>query len=645
MKRVLTLLLAFLSTFSVWGQNAPPDSTQTNPRLLNMVVVTATRTPKLLTDAPVVTRVITEQDIRNADVPTLQELLQTELPGIEFTYSMNQQVSLNMQGFGGSSVLFLVDGERLAGETLDNIDYSRLNLDAVQRVEIIKGAASSLYGSNAVGGVVNIVTRTSDKPWSLRLGSRTSSLKDRQHYGSFGVKRQRWNSLTDLHYTDAAAVHLSDTGDLRTIFANSSFNASEKLHVKLSDKISVTGRAGYFFRQREKSEEANDRYRDFSAGLKGNLKFGQSSDLLISYAFDQYDKSDYSIASHLDVRNYSNVQHTLRTLYNHSVKSSSDTTVFLGTLTLGGDFMRDYLMSYQFTDGNHIQYTADACAQWDWLPTSRLNIVAVLRYDFYSEASRSHLSPKVNLMYKLPRVNLRVGYANGFRAPTLKEMFMNFDMANIFTIYGNPDLQPEVSDNFNASFEWIHNQYNLTCMAFHNHVKNRITTFWRQEKNGMLYSNMSPVSISGLDLSLAIHWNNGLGLRLSYIFTHERTEADGMRSSSTRPHTATLHIDYSRNWRLGRTTLALNGRVLSAVTCDEYTSYSDLSQFEEITYPGYTMWRLSLRHTFSRGVCLTATIDNLFNYRPDYYYNNSPATVGRTVALGLSFDVDKCFSN
>ena len=125
-----------------------------NPMTIDQVVVTGTRTPKTLMEVPIVTRVISGPDISRSDATNIQDLLITELPGIEFSYSMDQQVNVNLQGFGGSSVLFLIDGERIAGETLDNIDYNRLNLDNIERIEIVKGGASSLYGSNAVGGVL-----------------------------------------------------------------------------------------------------------------------------------------------------------------------------------------------------------------------------------------------------------------------------------------------------------------------------------------------------------------------------------------------------------------------------------------------------------------------------------------------------------
>ncbi len=632
----MALLVSLLAATMASAQTElHPDSIRIDPRLLDMVVITATRTPKLIMDVPVVTRVITEHDMQTADATTIQDLLEVELPGIEFTYSMNQQVNLNMQGFGGNSVLFLVDGERLAGETLDNVDYSRLGLDGVGRIEIVKGAASSLYGSNAVGGVVNLISRTSTEPWTLNLGTRWGSFGDRRHTASLSFNAGRMNSLTNLQLTHADAIHLSDSSDMMNIYASRTVSAKERLIFRASDRLKLTARAGYFFRERESSSVAYDRYRDFAGGLKADYRFGDRSDLMVSYAFDQYDKSDYTLASHLDVRDYSNVQHTLRSLYNLAFSQ-------VGTLTVGGDLMRDYLMTYQFDDGgSHTQYTADAFAQWDWEITSRMSLVAALRYDYYSEAAASHLAPKLNFMYKLPQVTLRAGYANGFRAPTLKEMYMRFDMASIFWIYGNPNLRPEVSDNLNLSAEWSKGQYSATVMGFYNHVQNRITTLWNQALGGMVYTNMAPVSIAGADLSLAARWDCGLGARLSYIYTHESLDKDGMRSSTTRPNTATLRLDYRRSWRWGESTLALNGRLLSAVTCDEYASLSDPSQVEERTYPGYTLWRLTLCHRFKRGITLTATIDNLFDYQPEYYYSNSPATPGRTFAAGLSIDIEK----
>ena len=632
----MALLVSLLAATMASAQTElHPDSIRIDPRLLDMVVITATRTPKLIMDVPVVTRVITEHDMQTADATTIQDLLEVELPGIEFTYSMNQQVNLNMQGFGGNSVLFLVDGERLAGETLDNVDYSRLGLDGVGRIEIVKGAASSLYGSNAVGGVVNLISRTSTEPWTLNLGTRWGSFGDRRHTASLSFNAGRMNSLTNLQLTHADAIHLSDSSDMMNIYASRTVSAKERLIFRASDRLKLTARAGYFFRERESSSVAYDRYRDFAGGLKADYRFGDRSDLMVSYAFDQYDKSDYTLASHLDVRDYSNVQHTLRSLYNLAFSQ-------VGTLTVGGDLMRDYLMTYQFDDGgSHTQYTADAFAQWDWEITSRMSLVAALRYDYYSEAAASHLAPKLNFMYKLPQVTLRAGYANGFRAPTLKEMYMRFDMASIFWIYGNPDLKPEMSDNLNLSAEWSKGAYSATLMGFYNHVQNRITTLWNQALGGMVYDNMAPVAIAGADLSFSARWDCGLGARLSYIFTHESLDAAGMRSSSTRPHTATLRLDYRHSWRWGESTLALNGRLLSAVTCDEYVSLSDLSQVEERTYPGYTLWRLTLCHQFKRGITLTATLDNLFDYRPSYYYSNSPATPGRTFAAGLSVDIEK----
>lgn len=161
-----------------------PDATA-----LDQVVVTATRTPKALKDAPVVTRLITANDIKIADATNVQDLLTEQMPGLEFGYAMNQETSLNMNGFGGNAVLFLVDGERLAGETMDNVDYNRLNLDNVGRIEIVKGAASALYGANAVAGVINIISRENSEPWTANVNTRYNNFnKEWRHGGSFSFR-------------------------------------------------------------------------------------------------------------------------------------------------------------------------------------------------------------------------------------------------------------------------------------------------------------------------------------------------------------------------------------------------------------------------------------------------------------------------
>lgn len=611
--------------------------------MLDRVVVTGTRTPRALKDVPIITRVITDADIKTVDATNVGELLQTELPGIEFSYSMNQQTSLNMSGFGGNAVLFLVDGERLAGETLDNVDYSRLNMDNVKSIEIVKGAASSLYGSNAIGGVVNILSRKAEEPWSVNLNGRYGAHNEQRYGGSIGFNKGRFNSMTNVQYTSIDAIDLtrgtgSDTmGDYSKIYANKTLNVKERLIFTAAENLKFTARAGYFFRERDPEGSSKDRYRSFTGGLKGNYDITERDNLELSYAFDQYDKSDCLTITDKDVRDYSNVQHTLRTLYNHTFARKH-------TLTLGGDYMRDYLMSYQFEDnGSYIQHNADAFAQFDWNPHKKVNVIASVRFDYFSAAKLFHTSPKIGLMYKMKDFSLRGSYAGGFRAPTLKEMYMNFYMGNIFMIYGNPDLKAETSHNFSLSGEYNRRRHNITVTGFYNIVDNRITTAWNKAKEGMIYTNMSRLQVAGIDATATGKYRFGLSWRVSYAYTYEHIKKGEPLLSSTRPHTATARISYDKNWRNYGFSFSLSGRYLSKVTADVYTSTTSYEETEKQTCPGYTIWKLSLIQHIWRGINVNLAVDNLFNYRPEYYYSNSPSTTGTACYAGITLDLEQMF--
>ena len=605
---------------------------------LEAVVVTGTRTPRLLKDSPILTRVITSADIKRVDALDVGDLLEAELPGIEFSYAMDQQVTLNMQGFGGNSVLFLVDGERIAGETLDNIDYSRLNLDNVERVEIIKGAASSLYGSNAVGGVVNIITSGATEPWSVNVNARYGAHNERRYGGSAGFVAGKFNSMTNVQYTAVDSYKMKNEGDYNAFYGGFNYSVKERLQYEPVEGLKFTARAGYFFRERDMQADTKDRYRDFSGGLKGEWDINDENRVELSYSYDQYDKSDYLLFNDSDVRDYSNVQHVLRGIYTYSFFPGGH------TLIVGGDYMRDYLMSYQFEgNGHYIQHTADVFTQIECNLDDRWHLTGGLRFDYFSQKKLSHFSPKLSLMYRIGGWSFRGSYSGGFRAPTLKEMYMSFDMAGIFMIYGNPDLAPESSENLSLSAEYSWKYLNVSLSGFYNWVDNRITTVWNDALGGMQYMNMSSLQVRGLDFSVSTRLPFGLGARLSYTYTDEAIKAGEPLLSQTRPHSATLKVEYGKSWKNYGFNIALSGRVLSAVTTDVYTSATDYEDTETVTYPGYTMWKLVFSQDIWRGIDLNVIVDNLFNYVPDYYYSSSPATTGITAAVGLSVDIEKFF--
>ena len=105
----------------------------------------------------------------------------------------------------------------------------------------------------------------------------------------------------------------------------------------------------------------------------------------------------------------------------------------------------------------------------------------------------------------------------------------------------------------------------------------------------------------------------------------------------------TFRISYGKEWEKYGFSVLLSGRVLSSVTCEEYTSMTSFDETHEVTYPAYTIWKFGFNQTVMKGLHINFVLDNLFNYVPDYYYNNSPVTTGITFSVGLSIEVDKFF--
>lgn len=612
---------------------------------LDAVTVTGTRTPKALANTPVVTRVITADEIQKIDATNIRDVLVTELPGLEFTYSMDQQVSLTMQGMGGMSLLFLVDGERLAGETLDNIDFLRLNTDDIERIEIVKGAASALYGSNSVGAVINIITRKATEPWSVNLNTRFGTrYNEQRHGGTVGLRQGRWNSLTNVQTNSMDSYRLkgAEGGDSMTVYGNRQWNFKEKLSYRFSDNTSLTARAGYYFHERDKSDYKKDRARDFSGSLRFVTAWSADDNMEASYTFDRYDKSDFYTEARKDFLDYKNIQHSLRLLYTHTFRFAGNGQL---AWTSGGDAMSDYLKSYQFAgDGDHRQYTADVFTQGEWTLDAHWTLTYGLRADYFS-LNGWNVSQKAGAMFKTGRINLRGSYSQGFRAPTLKEMYMDFNMANIFNIYGNADLKAEHSHSFTLSGEYAWKRYSMTATGYYNIMNDEITTLWNKSldngKGAMEYHNIDGRNLLGADVTLMARYPCGIGARLSYAYFHEYPRAGQPNTSDSRPHSLTAKVDYRKTLRNYEFDVVVTGRWLSAT--DFHTLNSTYDGYVPASSPAYSLWNVSLSQRFCRAFRLMLTVNNIFNYKPGSYAYNSPMTAGTSFAAGLAVDIEQLF--
>lgn len=650
-----SILMAVVACLSSSAQEAYTDTIYRKFNL-DEVVVTGTRTPKFLKDTPIQTRVINAKEIARLDATNVQDLLQQELPGVEFSYAMNQQTHLNFSGFGGQGVLFLVDGERLAGETMDDVDFTRLSMDNVERIEIVKGAASALYGSNATGGVINIITKKSLKPVTLNVNARYGKHNEQRYGGTFGLNGEHWNNMFTVNFNrmdnyDVQSASNPVTRIISTVYGDKTINFKDQLVWSPNKNFHLSGRAGYFFRETVRSADQPERYRDFSGGLGMQWNISEHDDFQASYAFDQYDKSDYQRISKLDIRDYSNVQNSLRLLYNHRFDRGD-------VLTIGTDFMHDYLYNTNLENETRNQNSWDLFGQYDWRITDQWEAVGAVRYDYFSDGKESHVTPKLNVCYKpLYNLSLRTGYGMGFRAPTLKEKYYNFDMAGIWIVEGNANLKSEVSHNFNLSAEYTKGHYNFTGSVYYNKVKNKLATSapYFKTPNDKLpylpYANLDDYSVCGGEIGAQAKWNNGFGARLTYAYTKEQLakDKDGHTINNqyipAREHALNARVDFDKQLsKKYGVNIALQGRVLSGVENVEYKDYYDVSKGTiTVEYPAYTIWKLSVVQRVGNVVKVTAALDNVFGYKPKYYYLNSPITDGVNFQIGMSIDIDKLF--
>ena len=604
---------------------------QPSETALNELVVTGSRYERQLKDVPVITRVISREEIETVNPVDFTTLLEYTLPGIQFYYNtMSQVPEITYQGMDAKAVLFLLDGERISGESGDsNIDYSRFNINDIERIEVVRGAASTLYDSRAIGGVINIITKKSVRPFTASMHTRYAGKKGQSYSASAGVNLHRFSSLTSFGWRKRdsylvkdeqgkqkeiinpdGSVTKSKTDPIAfNIYGYSIMDISQKLSYNFTDRFTGSARISYYTNKRDKYDNARyyQRYRDLILSGKLKWQFADNQNLDLSYIRDNYIKDNVYVDD--DERVYGNVNSIIRLYY----------TGMFGKHTLSGgvDLLREDMKHHFMKDTATVhmnQYSF--CLQDDWQLTDKMNVVVGVRGD-KGGSYRLHFTPKVSVLYRpLKTITLRAGYSQGYRIPNLKELYQEFNMGGMgIMMYGNKDLKPEEGTQISASVEYDYKGLNLSVSTYHNRYKNKISYEYISPGKSwnMKYVNALNVKTTGVEVTANYKLPFGLRFSGGYSYVYDYDERNGYNMSWVRPHSARLSSVYKH--RFGKTTesVAFNTSWVSSITRYAYSS-SDKT-YTKTKYDPRTLCSLNLQSELPRGIAIGLMVDNIFNYR------------------------------
>lgn len=633
-----------------------------SPLKLNEVVVTGTGTHNKLKNSPIAVDVITQKELQNVSFPSFENLMMALTPSLSFTpNAMGSNLQLN--GLSNRYVLIMVDGKRLAGDVSGNIDLSRINMTNIKRIEILKGAASSLYGSEAIGGVINIIT---DKPKDrIFFSSKTRYAEWGQFTQSLNldINTKRLNSSTSYQRNQSQGWQLNPheykKGKLvdthkQPVNPYYSDVLSQRFTINASKALSLYAQGSLFDRKLkrdpiEPSYTYNLKYEDYSIGAGAKYMLKNRAVINLDMYTDNFDSNKVYIT---DGKTYKKGDETLerrQKYYDANLKGSFDVGS-LNRVTVGTQYQLNYLKSKgDIEDGSRDAYTLSFYAQDEIrLLNRRLQIVPGFRY-VYNETFKNRFTPKLAAMYSLDHFNFRASYSSGYRTPDLKYLYSNKESVLATTgkrtmSLANKDLNPETSNYYSVNVEYFNKFINLSVSGYINDVKNLIklvdidpmpSEYIGKFDKVRQYANSSKVKIKGFDVNLNSYIGYGLSFGLGYSYVDSKDYDTYKELEKISKHTGTVNTNWNKKWWILDSNINFNGRLQSK------------RYFKDGDGRNVNLWNLSTRHqlkdingfVFEPGFGL----ENIFDFVDNRPYGTNYATLspGRVFYVSMSIRFSK----
>ena len=627
---------------------------------LNPVVVTGSGHHQRLKSTATPVHVLSAQEIREQGITTFDGALTRMMPQVSMAPN-SMGTFLRLNGLGNKYILILINGQKLSGDISNNVDLSRISMSRVKRIEILDGAASSLYGSDAIAGVINIIT---DQP-TQQLVSVTSDTRVSGHgqitesvgldifkngFGSYtSFTHDRADSYQNNHQEYVKGSDTETQPTIAPLFTGYRSNiVGQRFTYTPNQHLALNAGLDYSYKITDRPDTRDDitggtdyemRYKGFRWNVGGIYKFTAKNSLQANFTVDRFRYGkEYDVETKTNaIGDY--VQSKKQRMMDGELKAilgltRNSTTIF------GANWRKDYLTA---TSGNIDEsvYALAAYAQHEQKLFKDLTATIGLRLTHH-ETFDNHLTPKVALMYAPGNFRFRATYSAGFRAPGLDELYYHYFSVNrgkAQISFGNQNLKPEKSNYFSLNAEYRDEVIAVSVTGYLNRINDMVVkenvkvdevslAMLRKEFPEMtddqaskleqyaLYQNSDVGDVKGLQLNLSANLFAGFNLSANYVYTYARSKsaAEWQPLERSIRHAATVAANYHHAWRRYGLNVNLNGRLQSKTY---YTgTYEDA--------PGFGIWNLNTTHTFdiAKWIVLEPSvgIDNILNKadrRPD----------------------------
>lgn len=636
------------------GQIVPEES---------QIVVTGSRGERRLKDSMVATEVISRKKIEASGARNAAEVLETQL-GIDVVPFFGGS-RVRMLGLDSQYVLILIDGERISGRLNNAVDLSRFKVQNIERIEIVKGASSALYGADAIGGVINLIIREADKKLSYEMqttygnGSRknfntegefntTANMGFRNEYVSGAVsagynKNPGYRLVPNSQATTGNAYQDLNTGINLTFNPDGKFKGKTRILYQHRDQngVDVTQSKAVFDR--------NNKTHDFLA--TGSLEYGFGKRNLISFRgnISKWENKYYNNqrgSDELDVKQL-NSELTSQGTVQLDMEASEKHFITVGAESFANELESDRLQSRYVYRTRKAVFFQD---EWTVSRSPRIRVVPGVRYDDDSQFG-NQTTPKLAARYDIfQNLVWRASYGRGFRPPSFQELYLRFENPAVgYVVEGNPNLKPERSITINSDLEYSPFSFlTFSLSVYRNDIINLIQYKFDSNKGREFaefqLQNIAKAYTRGGELGVQYRFLKYFTLELGYNHMDTRDLSSDRPLEGRALHQASANFIYNspggfqfnlRGKHLDKRPFYSSTNNLSAAGQDYIPSEVKLNENPPVIYgKPFTILNVRIEQKFfNKHFALFLGVDNLLNQyelaynptRPRFYYGGFSA--------------------